>query len=123
VPWAPSSVNDVRTAWITPRAIRLHATLLVLVVSFVLLARWQVARALSGNGLSWAYAFEWPLFAFYAFYVWWRLLHDDQPVRRPRRQSARAVQSDARADDERAEYNAYLASLHHDDEPKQRRPA
>ena len=115
------SLGAVRNAWTTPRAIRLHATLIVLVVSFALLARWQLSRALGGNGLSWAYTFEWPLFAIYAFFVWWRLLHDDQPVRR--RRSARAINQDARADLERAEYNAYLASLHEQERPDIRREA
>jgi hypothetical protein len=31
---------------------------------------------LGGNGLSWAYVFEWPAFAVYAVYMWWRLIHD-----------------------------------------------
>ncbi len=55
----------------------LHAVIVVLVPAFIFLAWWQVDRALSGNELSWAYAFEWPLFAGYAVYMWWRLLHDD----------------------------------------------
>jgi hypothetical protein len=41
------------------------------------LAWWQASRALSGNTLSWAYTFEWPLFAGYAVYMWWKLLHDE----------------------------------------------
>ena len=54
----------------------MHATLLVLLPVFALLTRWQMDRALSGNTLSWAYTFEWPLFGFYAIYVWWQLIHD-----------------------------------------------
>ena len=41
------------------------------------LAWWQATRALSGNTLSWAYTFEWPVFAGYALYMWWKLLHDE----------------------------------------------
>jgi hypothetical protein len=115
------SLGDVRKAWTTPRAMRLHATLLVLVVSFSLLARWQLSRALDGNGLSWAYTFEWPLFAIYACFIWWRLLHDDEPVHR--RRSKRVIEQDARADLERAEYNDYLASLHEQERPEIRRQA
>lgn len=37
---------------------------------------WQLSRAESGNELSWAYVFEWPIFAGYAVYMWWRLLHE-----------------------------------------------
>ncbi len=54
----------------------MHVTLLVLLPVFAWLTRWQLGRALSGNTLSWAYTFEWPLFAGYAVYVWWQLVHD-----------------------------------------------
>ncbi len=54
----------------------MHVTLLVLLPAFAWLTKWQLGRALGGNTLSWAYTFEWPLFAFYAIYVWWQLIHD-----------------------------------------------
>jgi|SRR5579883_572998 len=58
------------------RALLLHAILAVVVPAFSLLCAWQVRRALSGNELSWAYVFEWPLFAGYAVYLWWRLVRE-----------------------------------------------
>ncbi len=54
----------------------MHVTLLVLLPAFAWLTWWQLERALGGNTLSWAYTFEWPLFACYAIYVWWQLIHD-----------------------------------------------
>lgn len=54
----------------------MHVTLLVLLPTFAWLTWWQLGRALGGNTLSWAYTFEWPLFAGYAIYVWWQLIHD-----------------------------------------------
>ncbi len=54
----------------------MHATLLILLPAFAWLTWWQLSRALAGNTLSWAYTFEWPLFAGYAVYVWWQLIHD-----------------------------------------------
>jgi hypothetical protein len=54
----------------------MHVTLLVLLPTFAWLTWWQLERALAGNTLSWAYTFEWPLFAGYAIYVWWQLIHD-----------------------------------------------
>ncbi len=54
----------------------MHATVLVLLPVFAWLTWWQLGRALGGNTLSWAYTFEWPLFACYAVYVWWQLIHD-----------------------------------------------
>ena len=57
----------------------MHLTLLVLLPVFAWLTWWQLSRALGGNTLSWAYTFEWPLFAGYAVYMWWQLIHD-QPA-------------------------------------------
>ena len=54
----------------------MHVTLLVLLPAFAWLTWWQLERALGGNTLSWAYTFEWPLFAVYAIYVWWQFDHD-----------------------------------------------
>lgn len=108
---APLASPPVSNAWIKPRAIRLHLTVLVLVPTFLLLGRWQLGRAIGGNGLSWAYTFEWPLFAVYAIYIWWRLLHDDRPVA-PRRKRPRAVLADAQADADREAYNTYLKAIH-----------
>ena len=105
----------------SPRALRLHVTVIVLLVSFGLLARWQIARAVGGNGLSWAYAFEWPLFAIYAVYIWWRILHDHAPAKHPRRRSSRSMARDAHAEAELTEYNAYLAALHREDDESERR--
>ena len=65
--------------YLTPRCIGMHVTLLILLPVFAWLTWWQLSRALAGNTLSWAYTFEWPLFAGYAFYVWWQLIHD-QPT-------------------------------------------
>ena len=38
---------------------------------------WQLHRALSGNELSWAYTFEWPLFAIFAVYFWVRTVREE----------------------------------------------
>jgi hypothetical protein len=60
--------------YFTWRCIGLHVLVLIIVPTFLLLGRWQYHAARSGNTLSWAYTFEWPLFALYAIYVWWRLI-------------------------------------------------
>ena len=51
---------------------------------FTWLTLWQLDRARGGNTLSWAYVVLWPLFAGYAIYLWWQLIHD-QPTRPGRR--------------------------------------
>lgn len=107
------------------RAIRLHGTILVLLPLFLVLAHWQLDRALGGNGLSWFYAMEWPLFGCYALYVWWRLFREERGIatrREPRSAHRRVRQAakDADADVERAVYNAYLEALRNEDENRQR---
>ena len=82
---------------------------------------WQLHRALDGNELSWAYVFEWPLFAGYAVYMWWRLVHE-RPVPTSVATPAGAggpeasaemerVDVDRSEDPELAAYNDYLAQL------------
>ena len=39
-------------------------------------------RAVGGNGLSWAYTFEWPLFAGFAVVFWARTIRDEFQMRR-----------------------------------------
>jgi hypothetical protein len=53
-------------AWIFLLYPRWLAWLAFVIVAFwgmLWLGDWQFHRAISGNGLSWAYTFEWPLFA------------------------------------------------------------
>ena len=97
----------------------LGACCAVLVVSFAGLCWWQVTRALSGNTLSWAYVFEWPLFAGYVVYLWWRLTHDravaaaggDAAASAPGGEHRGGEEEDEDEDEELAAYNRYLASL------------
>ena len=65
-----------KKVWLSRRAIKLHVVILIVVPAFLALCLWQISRALSGNTLSWAYVFEWPLFAGYAVYMWWRFVHE-----------------------------------------------
>lgn len=70
--------------YFTWRCIGLHAIVVVIVPGFLLLGRWQLHAAEHGNGLSWAYTVEWPLFAIYAVYLWWQLIHDRRPAEKIR---------------------------------------
>lgn len=67
---------DVRRTWLSRRALLLHLTIIVVLPTFLGLFWWQVQRVRQGNTLSWAYVFEWPFFAGYAVYLWWKLVHD-----------------------------------------------
>jgi hypothetical protein len=108
--------------WFSRRAVGLHVLIVVIVPVFAALCVWQVHRALGGNDLSWAYVFEWPFFAGYAIYMWWRFIHEAPPdAAAPT--PARPVETDPVADRseaaERAAYNSYLAELAARDKPKQ----
>jgi len=61
-----------------------HATLVAGLALCVAALWFELGRALGGNGLSWAYVFEWPLFAAFAIYMWWNVLNGDRAVRRRR---------------------------------------
>ena len=102
--------------WWSGRAVALHVTALTAVVAFCLLARWQVHRALSGNTLSWAYAFEWPFFAAYAVYMWWKLLQDG-----PTGGRGAPAPPDPDEEEQRAAYNRYLQGLAEGDGRARRR--
>jgi hypothetical protein len=118
----------VRTRWWSPRAIGLHLTLLVVVPTFSALCDWQVHRALRGNELSWAYVFEWPFFAGYAVFVWWKLVHEtpipaegsgtERAAAEPGAEAASALPEPAEQDAELDAYNRYLAELHAHGRPK-----
>jgi len=127
--------------WFSRRAVRLHAVILVVVPAFLALCLWQLSRALGGNELSWAYVFEWPLFAAYAVYMWWRFVHERpegaaatvagtadagaRPHDDPAAAAHRAGEAGRRADEdaELLAYNEYLAQLAEQDQAAVRDPA
>ena len=126
------SLATVRSSRTSRRAISLHVALIVFVPACVALTWWQVLRALSGNTLSWAYTVEWPIFAAYAVFMWWRLVHDDDAPAERAGPAAGALDTSPDTspdigldssppdagpapggeDDELAAYNRYLADLH-----------
>jgi len=65
-------------------AAKVHVTLAVGLAVCGIAFWFEIRRALGGNGLSWAYVFEWPLFAVFAVYMWWTVLHGGSAVRRRR---------------------------------------
>ena len=125
----------VRRPRTTGHRVFLHVCAAVVVPGCLVLAWWQASRALSGNTLSWAYTFEWPVFAGYAVFMWWRLLHEPSarpeahlgtasalldggqpgrggPVEDPAPDRPQpAADGDREEDPALAEYNDYLAAL------------
>jgi hypothetical protein len=106
-----------REGWVARHDLAIHLLAGFVVAGCLTATWWQVDRALGGNGLSWAYVFEWPFFAAYAAFTWHRLRRErtSRSSRRPaRRWFALPGPTDdelAREADRLAAYNDYLASL------------
>lgn len=112
--------------FVTPAWLVRHAVAAVLVLAFLALGWWQIGRAVGGNVLSYAYAVEWPVFAGFVVFVWWKEVRRaravaDHPGRtRPaddelpplRSTRPRGSERDDGSDDPQlAAYNRYLAWL------------
>jgi hypothetical protein len=116
----------------TPAWIARHAVALVLVAGFLGLGWWQYTRAADGNALSWGYMFQWPVFAAFVAFLWWREVRLEtrgpQPasdasadtgrrpgapvaIGRPVRVPSRPARPVADDDPELAAYNDYLSWL------------
>ncbi len=123
----------MRRPLLSPSWLVRHALALGLVVAFVLLGRWQWHRAESGNSLSWAYTIEWPLFAAFVVFFWWKVLHyeihppDDEAEIEQTEPEPADVPDEVEEEDwapvfteeddpELAAYNRYLANLNKRDE-------
>jgi hypothetical protein len=122
--------GPVRSRSPARRNLLTHLTAAVIVPGCLALGWWQVTRAVSGNTLSWAYVFEWPIFAGYAVFMWWKLTHDQGSPVEPAPDATSTGPGSAAGDgpgdaaimseedEELASYNRYLASLHASDEGK-----
>lgn len=118
---------------ITPRWLGWHLFTVAAVLGMLWLGDWQLHRALGGNALSWAYTFEWPIFAIMGVVFWAKTIRDEfkPPVAAESGESdiplpagalpastarAAAAKPDGapvtEEDAELAAYNAYLARLH-----------
>jgi DNA-binding transcriptional regulator of glucitol operon len=114
----------------TPAWLIRHTVAAVLVLGFLGLGWWQIGRAASGNLLSYAYAVEWPVFAGFVVFVWWKEVRRAQAARAaspghsgttspdaeaPPLRSSRPARSGPGYDDgddpQLAAYNRYLAWL------------
>jgi hypothetical protein len=115
---------------ITPKWLAWHVIVIGSVYGMLALGDWQLHRAMSGNALSWAYTFEWPIFAVFAVVFWAKTIRDefhppvaagpaDSDVALPAgvasvrpRAAAGGEPATPEEEAELAAYNAYLARLH-----------
>jgi hypothetical protein len=125
---------------LTPRWLGWHLFAAAAVAGMAWLGDWQFRRAMAGNTLSWAYTFEWPIFAIFGIVFWLKTIRDEL---HPAADGARTSEvvlpagakpgldtepraagegdglpaseaenpADGQDDKELAEYNAYLAKL------------
>jgi len=118
---------------ITPKWLAWHLTMVVSVFGMLWLGDWQFHRAISGNALSWAYTFEWPIFAVFAVVFWAKTIKDEfhppavagpgednvplpaGALRQGGQDGVPAPAGEPASPEEEADlaaYNAYLARLH-----------
>ena len=93
----PGNIAGVRERWFSRRAVFLHVGCLLFVPFCIAATWWQITRAEDGNGLSYLYTFEWPVFAIVGIYFWWQFLHTDYDtvgLKGMRKQEAEASTSD-----------------------------
>ena len=97
-------------------ALRIHLGLAFCLLICIPAGVFELSRALGGNTLSWAYVFEWPLFAAFGIYMWWRLLNGDQPSK------AKEVTEPLTKEesDQLDAWNRYLEELHADEDSEPR---
>jgi len=115
---------------VAPKWLGWHAFVILSVIGMLWLGNWQLHRAEAGNALSWAYTFEWPLFAIFAVVFWVKTIRDEvHPPAEAGPRDAVALPGGIPAsppggaghpgddgepgedDEELAAYNAYLARL------------
>jgi hypothetical protein len=61
----------------TPKWLGWHAFVVCATLGMLWLGEWQFHRAESGNALSWAYTFEWPVFAVFGVVFWGKTIYDE----------------------------------------------
>ena len=112
---------------VSPRWLGWHVFVVFAGWGMLWLGDWQFHRAESGNALSWAYTFEWPLFAIFGVVFWMKTIYDEfhpaadndgEQVELPggavpalRASLAAGRADDGEQDPELAAYNDYLARL------------
>ncbi|GAA2140800.1 hypothetical protein [Actinomadura napierensis] len=107
--------------FLTPGWLGLHAIAVLLCGAFIGFGWWQYDRAQAGNDRSWAYTFEWPIFAIFVIVMWVKMIRDEKagvsPAPKVIEEPAEAavkraiIRQQEEEDPALAAYNRYLARL------------
>jgi DNA-binding transcriptional regulator of glucitol operon len=113
----------VKSKYFSRRAILLHFAMIFWVALCGAAAWWQVGRAIGGNGLSYMYSIEWPVFGVLGVLGWYALINQDkvteyqEQARREYEEKIRDLARQAREESLESEdptlaaYNDHLAEL------------
>jgi hypothetical protein len=80
-PGAAPGSGPVWLFLLKPKWLGWHATMVIAFCGMLWLGEWQFHRAVGGNGLSWAYTFEWPMFAVFSVVFWAKTIRDEIGIR------------------------------------------
>jgi hypothetical protein len=75
-----------------PRWLGWHVFAILAAAGMLWLGDWQFHRAVAGNELSWAYTFEWPIFAVLGAVFWAKTIRDE--LRSPGSDGQEAAEAD-----------------------------
>jgi hypothetical protein len=117
----PSEPPSTATKW------KLHITLFAGLTLCVIAFTVEIRRAVHGHWGAWVYVVEWPVFAIFGTYVWWRLLHqgtesDRAASEQPATPIAGAQSEPAEPDAELDAWNAYVERLRQSEEGRSDEP-
>jgi hypothetical protein len=93
-----------------PKWLAWHLFAVLAVAGMLYLGDWQLHRALAGNQLSWAYTFEWPIFAVCGVVFWVKSVREELSLHGSAGSPEPVTAQEQPADDE-AVADAYLARL------------
>jgi hypothetical protein len=100
---------------VLPQWLAWHAFAVLAFWGMCWLGDWQLHRAIAGNSLSWAYTFEWPLFAIMGAFFWGKTIRDEFHLRKgPGPGAAQSGEREPGAPDVPGvseAYDAYVARL------------
>lgn len=106
---------------LTGANLRLHGGAVLGVVVCLAAGWFELTRARDGRAVAWVYVIEWPMFAVFGLYIWWRLWHEPDrltaPSAGPGSERAGTAERVPASDPQLAAWEQYLRNLQAVDPP------